>query len=90
MRGVGCDAADLLAMDSVVSADVIASIANDAAKLPAGSAVIVDDFHYAAPVVAGDMTSTWSRRWPAATAQLVLASRVDPALRLALRLRMAG
>ena len=27
-----------------MSADVIASIANDAAKLPAGSAIVVDDF----------------------------------------------
>jgi ATP/maltotriose-dependent transcriptional regulator MalT len=32
----GADAADLLAMDGVVSADVMASIANDAAMLPAG------------------------------------------------------
>src|SRR5215472_2594618 len=37
----GADAADLLAMDSAVSADVTASIANDAAKLPAGSAIVV-------------------------------------------------
>ncbi len=36
--GFGADAADLLAIDGVMSADVIASIANDAAKLPAGSA----------------------------------------------------
>ena len=40
----GADAADLLAMDNTVSADVTASIANDVAKLPAGSALIVDDF----------------------------------------------
>ena len=47
-RRFGSDAADLLAMDGAVSADVTASIANDAAKLPPGSAIIVDDFHYAA------------------------------------------
>ena len=47
----GRDAADLLAMDRQMSADVIASIANDAAKLPKGSAIIVDDFHIAAPAV---------------------------------------
>ena len=46
--GFGADAADLLAMDGAMSADVTASIANDAARLPAGSAVIVDDFHTAA------------------------------------------
>jgi LuxR family transcriptional regulator, maltose regulon positive regulatory protein len=84
----GADAADLLAMDSVMSADVTASIANDAAKLPAGSAVIVDDFHTAAPAVSRDMADL-VERWPAENAQLVLASRFDPPLRLH-RLRMAG
>jgi LuxR family maltose regulon positive regulatory protein len=84
----GADAADLLAMDGVMSADVTASIANDAAKLPAGSAIIVDDFHYAAPAVSGNMTGL-VERWPAETAQLVLAGRSDPPLRLH-RLRMAG
>jgi len=34
--GFGADAADLLTMDGAVSDDVTASIANDAAKLPAG------------------------------------------------------
>jgi LuxR family transcriptional regulator, maltose regulon positive regulatory protein len=86
--GFGADAADLLAMDGVVSADVTALIANDAAKLAAGSAVVVDDFHYAAPAVSVQMTDL-VERWPAGRAQLVLASRVDPALRLH-RLRMAG
>src|SRR5689334_18763870 len=37
--GFGADAADLLAMDGVMSADGTASIANDAAGLPPGSAV---------------------------------------------------
>jgi LuxR family maltose regulon positive regulatory protein len=87
-RTFGSDAADLLAMDGTVSADVTASIANDAAKLPPGSAIIVDDFQYAAPAVSGPMTDL-VERWPAQNAQLVLASRVDPPLRLH-RLRMAG
>ena len=86
--GFGTDAADLLAMDGVMSADVTASIANDAAKLPAGSAVIVDDFHAAAAAVSRDMTDL-VERWPAETAQLVLAGRSDPPLRLH-RLRMSG
>ncbi len=86
--GFGADAADLLAMDGVMSADVTASIANDAAKLPAGSAIIVDDFHYAAPAVSPNMTDL-VERWPAETAQLVLAGRSDPPLRLH-RLRMTG
>ena len=91
-RGVapwfGADAADLLAMDGAMSADVTASIANDVAKLPAGSAVIVDDFHTAAATVGGDMSALVDR-WPAEAAQLVLASRRDPPVRLH-RLRMAG
>ncbi len=86
--GFGADAADLLAMDGAVSADVTASIANDAAKLPAGSAVVVDDFHCAAHAVGGQMTDL-IEHWPADAAQLVLASRMDPALRLH-RLRMSG
>ena len=86
--GFGADAADLLAMDGVMSADVTASIANDAAKLPAGSAIIVDDFHTAASAVSRDMTDL-VERWPAEAAQLVLSSRFDPPLRLH-RLRMAG
>ena len=86
--GFGADAADLLAMDGIMSADVTASIANDAAKLPAGSAIIVDDFHYAAPGDSRNMADL-VERWPAETAQLVLAGRSDPPLRLH-RLRMAG
>ena len=86
--GFGADAADLLAMDGAMSADITASIANDAARLPAGSAVVVDDFHAAAPAVSRDMTDL-VERWPAQVAQLVLASRIDPQVRLH-RLRMAG
>jgi LuxR family transcriptional regulator, maltose regulon positive regulatory protein len=85
--GFGADAADLLAMDGVASPDVTASIANDAAKLPAGSAIIVDDFQNAAPAVCGNMTDL-VERWPADTVQLVLASRNDPPLRLH-KLRMS-
>ena len=84
----GADAADLLAMDGRMSADVSAAIADDAARLPAGSAIVVDDFHYAAGAVAGDMGDLVGH-WPAQSAQLVLASRVDPPLRLH-RLRMAS
>ena len=84
----GAEAADLLVMDGVVSADVIASIANDATMLPAGSVIVVDDFHYAAGSAARDMIAL-VERWPAETVQLVLSARVDPPLRLH-RLRMAG
>jgi len=86
--GFGTDAADLLAMDGAMSPDVTASLANDAMKLPAGTALIVDDFQAAATAVASAMTDL-IESWPAENAQLVLASRVDPPVRLH-RLRMAG
>ena len=86
--GFGADAADLLTMDRDMSADVTASIANDAAQLPAGSAVVVDDFHATATGVFRTMTDL-VECWPAEVAQLVLASRVDPPLRLH-RLRISG
>jgi LuxR family maltose regulon positive regulatory protein len=72
-----------------MSPDVTASVANDAARLPPGSAIIVDDFHDAvAAAVARDMTDL-VERWPAETVQLVLAGRSDPPLRQH-RLRMSG
>jgi LuxR family maltose regulon positive regulatory protein len=86
--GFGAEAADVLALDSAMSADVTASLANDASKLPEGMAIIVDDFHAAATAVSADMTDL-VERWPAETAQLVLAGRNDPPVRLH-RLRLAG
>jgi LuxR family transcriptional regulator, maltose regulon positive regulatory protein len=85
--GFGADAAELLAMDGRMSADVTASIANDAARLPTGSVLVVDDFQ-AAAAAARSMTDL-VERWPARSAQLVLASRVDPPVRLH-RLRLSG
>ena len=85
--GFGADAAELLAMDGVMSADVTASIANDAARLPTGSVIVVDDFQ-AAAAAARSMTDL-VERWPARAAQLVLASRADPPVRLH-RLRLSG
>ncbi len=84
----GRDAADRLALDRQISADFIASISVDAAKLPAGSAIVVDDFHIAAPAVARDMTDLLEC-WPAETTQLVLAGRFDPPLRMP-RLRISA
>jgi LuxR family maltose regulon positive regulatory protein len=86
--GFGADAAELLAMDRRMSADVTASVANDVAKLPAGSAIIVDDFHFAVAAAAPGMTDL-VEHWPAETVQLVLAGRYDPPLRQH-RLRMSG
>ena len=54
---------------------------------PAGSVIVVDDFHAAA--AAGRTMTDLVERWQAGTAQLVLAGRVDPPVRLH-RLRMSG
>jgi LuxR family maltose regulon positive regulatory protein len=86
--GFGADPADLLAINGHMSADVIASVANDATKLPTGSVIIVDDFHAAEAAVLRDMTHL-VERWPAEIAQLVLSSRSDPQVRLH-KLRIAG
>jgi LuxR family maltose regulon positive regulatory protein len=84
----GADAFDLLTMDGQMSGDVAASIANDAAGLPDGAAIVVDDFHVPSPVVARGMTDL-IECWPAKNVQLVLASRFDPPLRLH-RMRLDG
>jgi LuxR family transcriptional regulator, maltose regulon positive regulatory protein len=86
--GFGADAGELLAMDGVMSADVIAALANDAAGLPAGTAIVVDDFHFAAAGAGRHMTDL-VEHWPQDRVQLVLASRFDPPLRQH-RLRMSG
>ena len=86
--GFGADAGELLAMDGVMSADVTASIANDAARLPAGSVFVVDDFHFAAGTAGRHMIDL-IEHWPAGPVQLVLSSRFDPPLRQH-RLRMSG
>ena len=87
-RGFGTDAGELLAMDRAMSADVAASIANDVARLPAGSVFVVDDFHFAAGTSGRHMVDL-IEHWPVGPVQLVLASRFDPPLRQH-RLRMSG
>jgi LuxR family transcriptional regulator, maltose regulon positive regulatory protein len=84
--GFGADGADLLRGPAVRSADIAVSIARDARKLPAGSAIVVDDFHYA--TFTAEMADL-AGCWPARTAQLVLSGRIDPPLPLH-RLRMTG
>ena len=84
----GTTAEDLLRSGRVDIADVVASIANDARRLPAGFTVIVDDFHEAEPAVARDVADLVAL-WPADVAQLVLSGRRDPQVRPH-RLRMAG
>lgn len=53
---------DLLAVDGAMSAHVTASIANEAAKLPGWSAMVVDDFYCAVPAVSGNMIDLVDRQ----------------------------
>jgi len=46
----------------IESADLTASTADDAAELPAGPAMAVDDFHNAVPAVSGNMIDLVERR----------------------------
>src|SRR5436190_11777892 len=85
--GFGAEGAELLGMMGVMPADGPAWIGKDAARLPAGSVIVVDDFH-AAAAAARTMTDL-VERWPASNAQLVLAGRADPPVRLH-RLRLSG
>jgi ATP/maltotriose-dependent transcriptional regulator MalT len=78
--GFGADAAELLAIDGVMSADVTASIANDAARLPAGSVIVVGDFH-AAAAAARSMTDL-VERWRVLRAQLPATDRPRQCLEL--------
>jgi len=52
----------VLAVDGGLSADVTASVANEAARLPAGSAMVVDHFHNAVPAASGNRIDL-VRRW---------------------------
>ena len=54
----------LLAVDGVLSADVTASIASQATKLPAGPAMVVDHFRSAVPVACGNMIDLVERWLP--------------------------
>jgi len=55
---------DLLAVDGVLSADVTASIASQAAKLPAGPAMVVDHFRNAVSAACGNMIDLVERWLP--------------------------
>ena len=55
---------DPLAVDGVLSADVTASIASQATKLPAGPAMVVDHFRNAVPAACGNMIDLVERWLP--------------------------
>jgi LuxR family maltose regulon positive regulatory protein len=77
---VGEDARQLIRLDGEVSADAIAALADDL-DVPEGARVLViDDFHLAGSASAD--TLRWLVEYHPPSLQLVVASRVDPPLRV--------
>ncbi len=78
---IGEDALQLLSFDGEVSADVVAALADDLEQPEGAQLLVIDDFHLAGTRGA-DALALLLEYWPASL-QLVVASRVDPRLRLA-------
>jgi LuxR family transcriptional regulator, maltose regulon positive regulatory protein len=78
--GIGEDARQLLSLDGVVSADVVAALADDLDRLDGPSVLVIDDFHLAGSQATEALSLLVGCR--PSSLQLVVASRVDPQLRL--------
>ncbi len=76
----GADALQLLSLDGEVSADVVAALADDLERPDAPAVLVIDDFHLAG--ASGAETLGLLLQYPLASVRLVVASRVDPPLRL--------
>ena len=77
---IGEDARQLIRLDGEVSADAVAALADDL-DVPDGTRVLViDDFHLAGTASAD--TLRWLVEYHPPSLQLVVASRVDPPLRV--------
>ena len=77
---IGEDARQLLSVDGEVSADVLASLADDLERPGGAKVLVVDDFHLTGPP--GTDALALLLEYRPASLQLVVASRVDPQLRL--------
>jgi LuxR family maltose regulon positive regulatory protein len=77
---LGEDARQLLSLDGEVSADVIAALADDLERPEAPEVLIVDDFHLTGGAGIDVLSLLLEYRPPGL--QIVVASRVDPSLRL--------
>ncbi len=77
---IGEDARELLSLDGEVSADVIAALTDDLQRLGGPEVLVIDDFHLTG--TAGVEALALLVEYRPASLQLVVASRVDPQLRL--------
>jgi LuxR family maltose regulon positive regulatory protein len=77
---IGEDARQLIRLDDEVSADAVAALADDLDAPGAVRVLVIDDFHLAG--AAGADTLRWLVEYHPPSLQLVVASRVDPPLRV--------
>jgi LuxR family transcriptional regulator, maltose regulon positive regulatory protein len=78
---IGEDALQLLSLDGAVSADVVAALTDDLERPDRPRLLVIDDFHMTGGR-GSDALALLLSYWPASL-QLVIATRVDPGLRLA-------
>ncbi len=78
--GIGEDARQLMSLDGEVSADAVAALADDLDTPDGPRVLIIDDFHLAG--AAGADALRWLVEYHPPSLQLVVASRVDPPLRV--------
>ncbi len=77
---IGEDARQLIGLDGEVSADAVAALADDLDAPDRVQVLVIDDFHLAGPSSAD--TLRWLVEYHMPSLQLVVASRVDPPLRV--------
>jgi len=77
---IGEDARELIRLDGEVSADAVAALADDLDAPAGGRVLVIDDFHLAGAASAD--TLRWLVEYHPPSLQLVVASRVDPPLRV--------
>jgi LuxR family transcriptional regulator, maltose regulon positive regulatory protein len=78
--GIGEDTRQLMSLDGEVSADAVAALADDLDASDGIRVLVIDDFHLAGPVGADALR--WLVEYHPPSLQLVVASRVDPPLRV--------
>ena len=78
---LGDDALQLLQLDGVVSADVVASLAADLEEPDGPCSLVIDDYHLTDGESDGALSLLLDYR--PTSLQLVVATRIDPSLRLA-------
>jgi LuxR family transcriptional regulator, maltose regulon positive regulatory protein len=78
--GIGEDARQLMSLDGEVSADAVAALADDLETPDERRILVIDDFHQAGAASADALR--WLVKYHPPSLQLVVASRVDPPLRV--------